>query len=320
MGKIEVHEIVVKLKALAIELDRTPTLREFCKVVSRRQIDKHKYSNLCRLASIPINHHSQTTAPVEPSIRPPRILFFDIETAPIQGYTWGIYEQSVIKVIQDWFVLSYAAKFKDDPRFFYLDQRFASPVTDDFQLLCGIHHLLSETDILVGHNSIKFDTRKLNARFIKHGLPPLNHYTQIDTLRIARRHFAFTSNKLADLAKFLDCDIQKSTHAKFPGFSMWDECLKGNQESFQEMEAYNKTDVDVLIAVFNKLAPWEPSINFQSYYQRSTCHCGSQKFFRDGFRFTRQGKFQIFRCHQCSKTFTAKENLIDKDIRKGFHK
>lgn len=317
----DLHSLVSKLKELANEMGKTPTLREFEKSgVSKRQIVKHKYSELCKMAGLEMNKHAQTTAPIEVAVRAPRILFFDIETAPITGYTWGTYEQSVIKVLKDWFVLSYAAKFKGDERFFYLDQRFSTPIDDDFMLLSGIHHLLSESDIVIGHNSARFDHRKLNARFIKHGLAPLNHYQVIDTLKIARKHFAFTSNKLADLAKFLDCDIQKSTHSKFPGFSMWDECMKSNTDAFAEMESYNKTDVAVLEAVFNKLAPWDQTLNIQSFYQRQVCICGSENFFKDGFRFTKQGKFQIFRCHQCSKTFTAKENLIDKDMRGRFTK
>jgi uncharacterized protein YprB with RNaseH-like and TPR domain len=318
---MELHELVAKLKALAHGLGRTPTVVQFvASGISKRQINKHKYSEICKAAGLEVNKHAQTTDPVEPVIRPPRILFFDIETAPIKGYTWGTYEQSVIKVIEDWFVLSYAAKFRDDDRFFYLDQRYATPIEDDFQLLCGIHHLISECDILVGHNSMRFDTRKLNARFIKHGLAPLNHYTQIDTLKIARKHFAFTSNKLADLAKFLDCDIHKSTHAKFPGFSMWDECLKGNMEAFEEMQSYNQTDVDVLIQVFNKLAPWDSTINYQSFHYVPTCSCGNTKFYKDGFKYTRQGKFQVRRCSECSKTFVEKTNQIDKDLRKLFYK
>jgi uncharacterized protein YprB with RNaseH-like and TPR domain len=317
----ETHELVSKLKELARDLGKTPTQREFvASGVSKRQISKHKFSEIVKAAGLEPNKHAQATDPIEPVIRPPKILFFDIETAPITGYTWGTYEQSVIKVLKDWFVLSYAAKFKDDDRFFYLDQRYATPIDDDFQLLCGIHHLLSECDILVGHNSIKFDLKKLNARFIKYDLRPLNHFTHIDTLRIARKHFAFTSNKLADLAKFLGCEIQKSTHAKFPGFSMWDECLKGNIEAFQEMEDYNKTDVDVLIEVYNKLAKWEPSINVQSFYYSPTCICGNTKFYKDGFKYTRQGKFQVRRCSECSKTFVEKTNQIDKDLRKGFYK
>jgi uncharacterized protein YprB with RNaseH-like and TPR domain len=318
---IEFHELVSKLKNLAHEKNKTPTLMEFvASGVSKRQITKHKYSEIVKAAGLEPNKHSQTTEPVEPVIRPPKILFFDIETAPITGYTWGTYDQSVIKIVEDWFVLSYAAKFQDDDRYFYLDQRFAKPIQDDFQLLCGIHHLLSESDIVVTHNGDKFDRKKLNARFIKHGLQPLNHYQSIDTLKIARKHFAFTSNKLAYIASYLQCDIQKSSHSKFPGFSMWDECLKGNIEAFEEMESYNKTDVDVLIEVYKKLSVWEPTINFQSFFYAPTCSCGNTKFFKDGFKYTRQGKFQVRRCSVCSKTFTEKTNLIDKDLRKGFYK
>lgn len=318
---MELHELVSRLKELAREKKATPTLREFvASGISKRQILKYKYSEICKAAGLEVNKHAQKTDPVEPVIRPPKILFFDIETAPITGYTWGTYEQSVIKILKDWFVLSYAAKFEGDDRFFYLDQRFANPIEDDFQLLCGIHHLLSECDVLVGHNSVKFDLKKLNARFIKYDLQPLSHFQHIDTLKIARKHFAFTSNKLADLAKYLNCDVHKSTHAKFPGFSMWDECLKGNVEAFQEMEDYNKTDVDVLIEVYKKLAKWEPSINFQSFYYAPTCSCGNTKFYKDGFKYTRQGKFQVRRCSVCSKTFVEKQNQIDKDLRKGFYK
>jgi DNA polymerase elongation subunit (family B) len=194
------------------------------------------------------------------------------------------------------------------------------PVQDDKNLLISIHKVLSDADVLVGHNAIKFDFKKLNARFIKHDLKPLNHFMHIDTLRIARKHFSFTSNKLSYLAEYLKCESQKSEHKKFLGMEMWVQCLKGNQDAFQEMEDYNKMDVEVLEQIYNKLAPWEPSINFQAFYNSTICSCGNTLFHKDGFRFTRQGKFQIFRCRNCAKTFTAKENLIDKDLRKGFFK
>lgn len=321
--KQDFHSLVSKLKELANEKGATPTLREFVDSgISKRQIIKHKYSELVRAAGLEPNKHAQKTEPIDPVVRPPKILFFDIETAPITAYAWGLYDQTIglNQIIEDWFILSYAAKFGGDDRFFYLDQRFANPITDDFQLLCGIHHLLSEADIIVTHNGDKFDRKKLNARFIKHGLEPLNHYQSIDTLKIARKHFAFTSNKLSYLAEFLGCQTLKSDHSEFSGFSLWSECMKGNQAAFEAMQAYNQTDVDVLVQVYQKLAIWEPSINFQAYYQKTVCICGKAEFFKDGFRFTRQGRFQVFRCRHCSKTFTAKENLIEKDLRKDFFK
>jgi uncharacterized protein YprB with RNaseH-like and TPR domain len=323
MTKVTFHDLVVQLKELAEELERTPTQIEFVNSgVSKRQIQKYTYSKIVDAAGLEPNKFAQKTAPIEPVIRPPRILFYDIETAPITSYVWGLFDQNIglNQIVEDWFILSFAAKFQGEDNYHYFDQRSEIPVQDDKNLLISVHKLLSDTDVLVGHNAIKFDFKKLNARFIKHGLVPLNNFVHIDTLKIARKHFAFTSNKLSYLAEYLKCESKKSEHKKFSGMDMWVECLKGNQEAFQEMEAYNKMDVEVLEQVYNKLAPWEPTINFQAFYFGTICSCGHTKFFKDGFRYTRQGKFQVFRCHNCAKTFTAKENLIDKDLRKSFFK
>ena len=320
MKKIELHEMVSELKKLASELGKTPTLKEFSKVFSRRQIDKFKYSEIVKSAGLTPNPHSATTPPVEVVLRPPRILFFDIETAPIKGYSWGIYEQNILKVLVDWFVLSFAGKFSDEDQYHYFDQRDKENVEDDYELIKKCHEMLSEADVLVSHNGDRFDIKKLNARFIKYDLPPLNHYKSVDTLKIARRFFSFTSNKLSDLANYLGCENKKSTHGKYPGFQLWDQCMQKNQEAFQEMEDYNKKDVDVLIDVYKKLAKWDSSINFCSYYQEQVCICGSKEFRKDGFKFNKSGKFQIYRCRVCDKTFIAKENLIQKEIRSEFFK
>ena len=311
----------MRLKELANELGKTPTLVEFTSSgVSRRQIDKYKYSKIVDAAGLQANKHSQTTSPVEITIRPPRILFFDIETAPIMGYSWGIYEQNILKVIDDWFVLSFAGKFSDEEEYRYFDQRDENPIQNDRKLIEECHKILMDADILVSHNGDKFDIKKLNARFIKYDLPPVNHYKSIDTLKIARRFFSFTSNKLSDLANYLGCENKKSTHSKFPGFSMWDECLKGNKDAFSEMCDYNKKDVGVLIDVYNKLAKWDSSISFCSYVQTQVCICGSKEFRKDGIKFSKSGSFQIYRCRNCSKTFVSKENLIQKEIRANFFK
>ena len=124
MSKVTFHDLVVKLKELANELGKTPTLRDFTDSgVSRRQIDKYKYSKIVDAAGLQPNAHSKTTPPIEVVIKPPRILFFDIETAPITGYSWGIYEQNILKVINDWFVLSFSGRFLGEAKHNYMDQR-----------------------------------------------------------------------------------------------------------------------------------------------------------------------------------------------------
>ena len=81
-------------------------------------------------------------------------------------------------------------------------------------------------------------------------------YEVITTLIIAKSTFGFTSNKLEYMTDALCSDTKKSKHSKFPGFELWKECLNGNMEAWEEMEAYNKDDVISLEELYKKLSPW----------------------------------------------------------------
>ena len=58
---IELHDIIKALKALAKELDKTPTIIEFQAKhnLSKRQINKHGWANLCKMAGLEPNKSSQ---------------------------------------------------------------------------------------------------------------------------------------------------------------------------------------------------------------------------------------------------------------------
>ena len=130
----------------------------------------------------------------------PKVLIYDIETAPIVAHVWSLWKNDVgLNQIQsDWHLLSWSAKWLDDPpsKIMYADQRAKRNIQDDKKLLKGIWDLLNECDIVITQNGKKFDQKKLNARFILNGFQPPSSYKHIDTCEIARRHFAFTSNKL----------------------------------------------------------------------------------------------------------------------------
>jgi len=320
---MDLHELVVKLKELYNELGRTPTLKEFEKSgISKRQIHKHKYSVICKAADLEVNRRPQDTPSMEIIIRPPKILMLDIETSPVIAKVWGLFDQNISlnQIEQDWYVLSYAAKWYGSDEMFYQDQRAAEPLGDDSEILKGIHKLMNEADYLCGHNAKRFDVKKLNARFIKHSLPPIKQVPVIDTLLIARRVAAFTSNKLEYLAKFLGCEDTKMCDRKFNGMLLWVETMKRNVEAFDEMELYCKMDVIVLEQVYERLIPYDNSISFQAFHQKKICTCGGIEFKKNGFRYTRQGCFRVYVCVKCSKTITAKENLIDKEVRKELAK
>ena len=249
----------------------------------------------------------------------PKILFVDIETAPMLGYVWGLFDQNVSlgQIHSDWHVLSWAAKWQGSDEMMYMDQRNSRDVENDKKILEGIWKLLDEADIVVGHNSKRFDIKKLNARFVVHGMQPPSPFRQIDTLAIARKNFAMTSNKLEYLAEKLGCKKKKLKTKEFPGFELWKQCLAKNKAAFKEMELYNKRDVDVTEEVYDKLVPWDTSINFSVYNGgKHICSCGSTHLIKKGISASNAGVYQRWKCRDCGKHFKDKENLLPLDIRK----
>jgi DNA polymerase elongation subunit (family B) len=254
----------------------------------------------------------------------PRILIFDIETAPLLSRTWGIWDQNVglNQIVKDWHLLSFAAKWLGDPpsKVIYADQRNVKNIEDDKEILKKLWKLLDEADIVVGQNSKSFDHKKVNARFIFHGMTPPSSFRIIDTKVLAKKHFAFTSNSLEYLTKHLQTKYKKLVdRKKFSGFSLWTECLKGNKEAFKQMKEYNILDVLSTELLYKKLIPWESSINFSVYSPEEVhiCSCGSTESNKIGFGYTSSGKFQRYRCTSCGRESRSRINLLSKEKRKS---
>lgn len=254
-------------------------------------------------------------------MKKPKILLMDIETKPLLGYVWSLWENnlSLEQVKDDWSVLSWSAKWLGDPpeKIMYEDQRKAKDIGDDKKLLKNIWKLLDEADVVIAQNGKAFDHKKLNARFVLNGMKPPSSYKIIDTMLIAKKHFNFTSNKLAYLSDKLCTKYKKLKSKKFPGFEMWLECIAGNRKAWKEMELYNKHDVLALEEVYYKLIPWDNSLNFNLYHDtlELVCSCGSKKFARNGYSYTNAGKFHRYKCKKCGAETRSKLNLLSKEKR-----
>ena len=237
----------------------------------------------------------------------PRILIFDIETAPIQASVWGLWQQNVgLNMIgNDWYVLSWSAKWVGEDGVMFEGKAQSWDDEDDTGILESIHRLLDEADIVVTQNGRKFDVKKLNARFVYHGFKPPSSFKHIDTLHIAKKHFGFTSNKLEYMTDKLCKKYKKLTHGKYPGFLLWKECLRGNQEAWEEMEEYNIHDVLSLEELVFILAPWSNQIpNLDVYHDKeeNRCFCGSTDWKHNGYAYTNISKFDRFSCTNCGAT------------------
>jgi len=247
----------------------------------------------------------------------PKVLIFDIETAPILAHVWGIWDQNVAinQIHSDWYVLSWSAKWLGDPpsKIMYADQRSAKNIEDDSKIIKEIWNLLDEADVVITQNGTAFDVKKLNARFILNGMKPPSPFKHIDTYKIAKKNFAFTSNKLEYMTDKLCTKYKKLAHErKFSGFNLWKECLAGNIDAWKDMEKYNKYDVLSLEELYGKLQPWDHSVNFDVYRESEEpkCNCGDSRLQARGYNFSKTGKFQRYQCRGCGKWHSSKTNLL----------
>jgi len=252
----------------------------------------------------------------------PRILIIDIETSPIISYTWGLFDQNVAlnQILQDWNILSYAAKFLGEKKVYYNDLSKAKDVHNDKKLLEELWKLLDEADIVIGQNSVEFDVKRIKARMIIHGMKPPSSFGQLDTMKIAKKHFNFTSNKLEYLSKTLGTKHKKLSHNKFAGFDMWKECLKGNKEAWNEMKRYNIHDILSTEELYMKLQPYDNGLNMNLYTDEVAYNCGAcghDEMKKNGFKFTSKGKYQRYKCTRCGSEARGTTNLFSKEKRKS---
>lgn len=236
----------------------------------------------------------------------PRIVTLDIETSPILAYVWGLFKQFVglNQIKEDWSILAFSYKWLDEKKVIHHNTggRGRSKVRDDSRLLKLLWLVLDEADIVVAQNGIKFDVKKINARFIAAGMKPPSPYKVIDTMLEAKKVAAFTSNRLAWLSAVLT-DEPKDEHKEFPGFELWIECLADNPRAWVVMRKYNDIDIRSTEKVYLQLRPYivgHPNVAAYNDDTDVQCpKCGSKNVQKRGIALTQSGRYQRMQCFDC---------------------
>jgi len=231
-----------------------------------------------------------------------KILVIDIETAPNIAYVWGAWKQNI--GVNQWkekgHIMSFVAKWLGHDEIIYIENR----KSNDKPIVKKLVELLDEADIVVAHNGDKFDLPVILGRALVHGISPPSPYFTVDTCRVARRRFRFTQNSLANLAEELGLDHKKDGHGKFPGFELWLECLRGNDEAWDEMRKYNEQDVIVLEELYLRMRPYiNNHPNVVREVEEGVVHCpkcGSTNIQFRGYFYTKMGLcYRKFVCKDC---------------------
>lgn len=246
-----------------------------------------------------------------------KILILDIETAPLLSFVWGIWEQNINAeaIVTDWFILTWSAKWLFKNKIY--SARLTSKEAlrqDDKRIMASIWTMLNEADIVITHNGDKFDIKKLNTRFLIHGMNPPLPYISIDTLKSNRKQFAHTSNKLDYINKSLN-EERKMDHEGFP---LWVKCYRGDPIALKIMEKYNVQDVVILEDLYLRIRQWiKPHPNLSLHITNEeidrcpTCMSDNIRAEKKNY-YTKTARYEAFRCLDCGAVGRHRNTIIGK--------
>lgn len=195
-------------------------------------------------------------------------LFFDIETSPMQVYSWRIGYKINLNpenIIEYGKIICISYKWEGEDEVYHLtwDKNQC-----DKEIIAAFIKEANKADEIVAQNGDHFDIRWLKARAVYHRLPMFPKYRTLDTFKKAKQVAYFPSFSLDAMAKYFGVGA-KMSHS---GFKMWKDVMNGDQKALDEMVAYCDQDVIVLEDVFHVLQPYiQPNTNV-------SVHTGGEKY------------------------------------------
>lgn len=235
-----------------------------------------------------------------------KILVLDIETAPETAYIWKRFKETVgqTQIKEPGYLLCMAWQWLGEDEVhtigLYNNRSWNRGIkNDDKAIIKKAHELLSEADIVVGHNVRSFDIATLNSRFVYYGFPPPTPYKVCDTLEILKKRFHLPSNSLESASHYFGIQIKD----KQP-FTLWRGCLEGDPDSWEKIMTYCAHDVTVVAQLYVKLIPWidaHPNMGLleEDGSQVICPKCGSKNLERRGVQRTTVHVYQRFQCKDC---------------------
>ncbi len=250
----------------------------------------------------------------------PKVLFLDIENSPTLSRHFGRFNINVGQdnVIEESYLFGMVAKWLGEDRTIEIYPRVFDNWSEEEEqvgMLTRIRDLLDQCDFTVAHNS-SFDTKVLNAYFIRYGIAPPSPYRTICTLQMAKSVFRFPSNKLDSLGQYLEVG-RKVPHT---GIDLWVRCCRGEKEAFRSMIEYNEMDVFLLEDVYHKLKPYVKNHpNFNTYTDVEEVRCGvclsENVVATDKKAYTNLAEYDVIKCLDCGTYHRDRSNNLSKDQR-----
>jgi len=240
-------------------------------------------------------------------------LILDIETRPPAVYTWRLFDATIgiDQIIEPGGTICFAAKWYGEKRMmFHSDHHDGHD-----EMILRAHELMSEADAIIHYNGASFDVKHLNGEIAVAGLIPPAPHKNIDLLSVVRRNFRYDSHKLDFVAQRLGV----GSKLKHTGFSLWKECLAGDEKAWRLMRRYNCNDVALTEKVYDRLLPWittHPNMALYVDFDNPVCpNCGSLDLQKRGTTMVGLGEYQRYQCNGCGKWSRSGKSIRRVDLR-----
>lgn len=232
--------------------------------------------------------------------RRPKILFFDLETKPLQAWVWSPGKQYVghkqlVKEHNRYGIICVTYCWNDGKPAQCIDWGYEEQ--DTAALVKEFDEVIKQADHIIGKNNKRFDDKMLNAARMFAGLPAMPEWAKYndDLEQQMRRFFRMPSQSLDYISDQLGLGGKIKMEMQD-----WIDIVEKNpngQKALAKMIKYGKKDVVDTRTLWNKLSKYfEPRFNATI---GSCSNCGSFQRKKSGFNYSAAGRRQRYTCLNC---------------------
>jgi hypothetical protein len=240
----------------------------------------------------------------------PRILFYDLESAPLKAWVWSTGKQYVnhkqlVSNHDRYGIICITYCWNDDKPAQCIDWGYEEQ--DTAKVVREFDKIISQADFCIGKNSDRFDTKMINAARMFAGLPGNPEWTKYkDDLEVQmRRYFRMPSQSLDYISHQLG--LGGKIKMEFQDWIDIVEKNKNGEKALAKMIKYGKKDVVDTRTLWFKLSEHFDSKWNQAVYQGNNLackhmDCGSTNLANRGSpRISGKTLYQEWRCLDCHR-------------------
>ena len=235
----------------------------------------------------------------------PKILFYDIETAPLQAYVWSLGKQVVrhgqlVEGHSRYGIICITYCFNDGKKAKAIDwgyeEQDTKRVVEEFDKIVREY----DPDVIIGKNSDRFDNKHLNTVRMYYDLEPFPEFMDMtdDLEKQMRKYFYLPSNTL----DYFSAEHELGGKIKM-GFQDWIDIVErgeNGEKALAKMIKYGKKDIEDTRALWDMCKRhFKPKYNAATAQFGQACaSCGSKDITKNGTRIKGKTRHQRFYCNE----------------------